>query len=66
MRQTALDRAIESAGGVRALVRQLGISHVSILQWRTSRVPAERVIAIETVTGVSRVLLRPDLHGRKL
>jgi DNA-binding transcriptional regulator YdaS (Cro superfamily) len=41
------------------LARLLGISHQAIMQWK--RVPAERLLAIELLTGVSREILRPDL-----
>ena len=30
-----------------------------------SRVPAERVLTVESVTGVSRAVLRPDLYGER-
>ena len=57
-----LEAAITAAGGMRALARKLGISHQAILQWR--KIPAERVIEIETVTNVPREILRPDLYRR--
>lgn len=60
MRDEGLDLAIRAAGGVGALARSLGISQPSVSSW--SRVPAERVLAVETATGVSRARLRPDLY----
>jgi TorA maturation chaperone TorD/DNA-binding transcriptional regulator YdaS (Cro superfamily) len=60
MRDDGLDEAIRVAGGVGALARKVGISQPSISNW--SRVPAERVLAVEAATGVSRALLRPDLY----
>ena len=61
-REDALSRAIDIAGGVRALARTLGISPQAISQW--SRVPAERVLAIERATSgaITRMELRPDLY----
>ena len=59
-----LEKAIEAAGGIRALARALGISHQAILQWR--RVPAERVVEVEEVTGVPREILRRDLYRAKV
>lgn len=56
----ALLEAIDQAGGVRALARQLGIAHQAILQW--SRAPVMRVLEIERLTGVSRYHLRPDIY----
>lgn len=57
----ALHRAKEAAGGVTNLARQIGITSQAISQW--DRVPAERVLAVETATGVSRHDLRPDIYG---
>lgn len=63
MRDPGLDRAIAAAGGVGALARKIGIAQPSVSNW--SRVPAERVLSVEAVTGVSRVELRPDLFGER-
>jgi DNA-binding transcriptional regulator YdaS (Cro superfamily) len=41
----------------------LGITHGAVSQWR--RVPAERVLEVERITGVSRHDLRPDLYPRE-
>ena len=60
MRQSGLEAAIYSVGGVGALARALGISQPAVSTW--NKVPAERVLAIETLTGVSRSVLRPDLY----
>jgi TorA maturation chaperone TorD len=63
MRDPGLDEAIRAAGGVGALARRIGISQPSVSNW--SRIPAERVLTVETVTGVDRAVLRPDLfNGR--
>jgi TorA maturation chaperone TorD len=61
MRDQGLSEAIRAAGGVSELARQIGISQPSVSNW--VRVPAERVISIEAVTGVDRSILRPDLYG---
>ena len=63
MRDPGLDRAIAVAGGVGSLARKIGIAQPSVSNW--SRVPAERVLTVEAVTGVSRVELRPDLFGER-
>jgi DNA-binding transcriptional regulator YdaS (Cro superfamily) len=57
----ALREAIERAGGLRALARELGIAHNAILKWQ--RAPATRVLEIERLTGISRYRLRPDVYG---
>jgi len=61
MRDPGLSKAIRAAGGISELARALGITQPSVSNW--ARVPAERVIAVETVTGVDRKILRPDLYG---
>lgn len=61
MRDPGLDEAIRAAGSVSELARQLGISQPSVSNW--TRVPAERVASVESLTGVNRVVLRPDLFG---
>jgi len=63
MRDTGLDEAIRAAGGVGALARKLGIAQPSVSNW--TRIPAERVVAVEAVTGIDRALLRPDLYGQR-
>jgi TorA maturation chaperone TorD len=61
MRDAGLEHAINAAGGVASLARALGIAQPSVSAW--SRIPAERVLAVESLTRVHRFLLRPDLYG---
>jgi TorA maturation chaperone TorD len=56
-----LQEAIRAVGGVTELARRIGISQPSVSNW--TRVPAERVLTVEQVTGVARSVLRPDLYG---
>ncbi|MBR0690133.1 molecular chaperone TorD family protein [Bradyrhizobium manausense] len=63
MRDDGLDRAIDAAGGVAQLARKIGISQPSVSSW--SKVPAQRVIAVEAATGISRGELRPDLFSKQ-
>jgi TorA maturation chaperone TorD len=60
-RDAGLEEAISRAGGVGALARGLGIAQPSVSTWK--RVPADRVLAIENLTGVPRSSLRPDLYA---
>ena len=62
MRNAALDKAIKEAGGTAALARSINVTPQAISQWE--RVPAERVLAVESATGgaVSCTELRPDLY----
>lgn len=59
MRDLGLQEAIRAAGSVSELARRIGISQPSVSSWE--RIPAERVIPIESATGISRTILRPDL-----
>jgi TorA maturation chaperone TorD/DNA-binding transcriptional regulator YdaS (Cro superfamily) len=56
-----LEQAIRAVGGVTELARRIGVSQPSVSNW--TRVPAERVLTVEAVTGVARAVLRPDLYG---
>ena len=58
-----LNKAIEKAGGLRALARILNIRHQSIMQW--DKIPARHIVPIERATGVPREELRPDLYLRE-
>ena len=60
MRDQGLEEAIKAVGGISALARGLGLSQPSVSNW--SRIPAERVLAVETLTAVDRSRLRPDLY----
>jgi TorA maturation chaperone TorD len=61
MRDSGLEEAIKAAGGVASLARAIGIAQPSVSNW--SRIPAERVLAVEALTKVSRFILRPDIYG---
>src|SRR3954471_3936833 len=61
MRDHGLNEAIRAAGGVGALARKIGIAQPSVSEW--TRVPAERVLAVEAATLVNRAQLRPGLYG---
>lgn len=61
MRDNGLELAIKAAGGVASLARAIGIAQPSVSNW--SRIPAERVLAVEALTNVSRFILRPDIYG---
>ncbi|MGO4135149.1 transcriptional regulator [Rhizobium brockwellii] len=56
----SLDKAKKAVGGPAELARRIGISIQAVSQWK--KVPGDRVLAVERVTGVSRSSLRPDLY----
>lgn len=58
--ETPLTTAAKAVGGVRNLAKRLGISAPAIYQW--DKIPADRVVEIEGITGVPRQQLRPDLY----
>lgn len=59
-RNPGLEEAVRAMGGVGALARGLGITQPSVSSWR--HIPAERVLDVEALTGLSRSVLRPDLY----
>ncbi|UIX82148.1 helix-turn-helix domain-containing protein [Xylella fastidiosa] len=70
MSTSPIKRAVIVAGGQSALARLLSVGGKSVKQghiwaWinRGRRVPAEHVLTIEALTGVSRYDLRPDVFG---
>lgn len=65
--ETAIERAIDAAGGLSALASALGIKPQVINNWRTRGVPATRAIAIEQAIGgaVSRHELCPEIYPRE-
>ena len=70
--EEALIRAKKAAGGNTGLSKALSkgkprtrrITPQAISQW--GKVPAERVLDVERVTGVSRSELRPDLYPSEM
>lgn len=58
-----VSRAIKDGGGLQTVAERLGVRYQAVQKWRKSgKVPAERVLALESVSGVSRSELRPDLY----
>jgi DNA-binding transcriptional regulator YdaS (Cro superfamily) len=59
-----LKKAVAAMGGVSAFARAFGLDRTAPYKWRRG-VPAERVIAVERLTGVTREELRPDLYENR-
>lgn len=56
-------KAAKAVGGQSALARLLECTPQAVQKMcATGRIPAERVLKIEELTGVSRHELRPDLY----
>jgi len=60
-RVKAWRKAHKFLGGARPLARYLGISPAAVQQWQIC--PADRVVEVERLSGVSRHRLRPDVFG---
>ena len=60
-----VDLVVEKLGGLTKAAKTLRVSNPSVVaNWRTrGRVPAERVLEIESLTDISRHDLRPDVFG---
>ena len=58
------EKAKEIAGGPSKLARAIGgVSSQAVSQWK--KVPADRVLEVEKITGISRHQLRPDVFGER-
>ena len=49
-----------AVGGTAELARKLNISRSAVHQW--TKIPVERVLQIETITGIPRHEQRPDIY----
>jgi DNA-binding transcriptional regulator YdaS (Cro superfamily) len=59
-RPSPIELASAAVGNKSELARRLGVKVQSIQQWK--RIPAERVLDVERITGIPRHKLRPDLY----
>lgn len=56
--------AVHAAGNAYRLAKRMNVSHVAVAKWvKRGKPPAERCLAIEKATGISRYALRPDVFG---
>lgn len=55
-------KIFSARGSVSRIARELGISQSSLYFWK--KVPAERVIDLERITGIPREILRPDIFKK--
>ncbi|WP_366128582.1 transcriptional regulator [Acetobacter senegalensis] len=59
-----LARIVDEFGGRAEFACACGVSRAAVWKWiQRDRIPAERCIAIERATGISRTQLRPDLFS---
>jgi len=64
--KTAL-RSLLEFNGMRMsdLARLAKVDKATVTRWSSRRVPAERVLDVERLTGIPRHDLRPDLYPRE-
>lgn len=60
IRDPIIAEAARAFGGSVKLSLAMGMSRATVSAW--TRVPAEHVLTVERLTGVSRHLLRPDIY----
>jgi len=60
-RTGGLAAAIAAAGSLADLAKKLDLTVQAVCQWK--EVPPERCLQVESITGVSRHILRPDIYG---
>ncbi len=58
-----ITKAVEKAGGRSAVARALNVNVETVRQWEVRKLPAERAIDLEKISGIHRSFLRPDLWG---
>lgn len=47
-------------GQITRIAEELGVTPWAVCKWK--RIPAERVLEVERIIGISRHILRPDLY----
>lgn len=57
---TGMERLRAERGMMARVARGLGVRSSAVAVW--ARVPAERVVEVERITGIPREQLRPDLY----
>ena len=64
--ETAVERFINAMGGTANAAAALGIHKANVVaNWRLrGQVPPDKVLAVESLTGISRHELRPDIFGK--
>ena len=65
MSKDALKKAIKNVGNQAAFGEALGVTQQAVSYWVNNKLPAEQVIRIEQLSGVSRYELRPDIYGQQ-
>lgn len=65
-KQISIADVLEKLGGRGSAAAALGITNQAIQKWvNNKRVPIERVVEVETLTGIPREKLRPDIFAKR-
>lgn len=54
--------AVLAAGGYEWWAARLGVSRTALINWLDQGPPVDRLLQIETATGIPRHRLRPELY----
>jgi DNA-binding transcriptional regulator YdaS (Cro superfamily) len=66
MQNINLKSALDERGiKLTQLATALRVDKGTVTRWHQGRVPAERVLDVEGITGIPREKLRPDLYAPK-
>ena len=63
-RMSIINKISEKVGGQANIAKHLGVSNMTVSQWKTRGVPAERVLDLEKLSGVPCWEIRPDLYEK--
>lgn len=65
MREATPLKTLVKARGLKLIdvSRGLGVDKATVTRWAQKRIPAERVVEVERLTGIPRHELRPDLYA---
>ena len=63
MEELTIKEIAKPVGGVIALSRALGLSRGAVSQWE--KVPLERVLDVERLTGIPREQIRPEFFRKE-
>jgi DNA-binding transcriptional regulator YdaS (Cro superfamily) len=56
--------AAAHVGSRKELAERMGVTPGAVSQWdKRQRIPGNRVLELEKITGISRHLMRPDIFG---
>lgn len=62
--KTPIEQFIKDLGGPSKAAAAIGVEPNVVLNWRKrGQVPADKVLAVEKASGISRHELRPDVFG---